>query len=82
MNPECKNYEQQSLSICSLQKQGLIEIPADQMMTEPNAYDIYEQCDELQQIIQEFPSGTFSLKKRIVRLTPLGHSFLEICMPD
>lgn len=82
MNPDCTIYEQQSLSINFLSQQGLIEIPYNESLTDPDAYAIYESCDELLQIHTTFPDDLFGLQKRLVRLTPLGHSFLEICCPD
>lgn len=82
MNPDCTVYEQQSLSINYLTKQGLVEIPYKQAISDPSAYTIYESCDELLQIQSTYPDGLFALKKHCVALTPLGHSFLEICCPD
>ena len=82
MNPNNKVYEQQSLSISSLLKEGLIEIPIGQIISTANTYSVYEQCDELLQIQATYPSKKFSLKKGLVRLTPLGHSLLDICCPD
>lgn len=82
MNPNNKVYEQQSLSISSLLKQGLIEVPMGQVISTANTYLVYEHCDELLQLQTVYPGKKFSLKKGLVRLTPLGHSFLEICCPD
>lgn len=81
MNPECQIYEQQAVSISSLQKQGLIEI-SDRTIFEPHAYSAYEKCDELSQIRNTYPGLEIALEKKLVRLTPLGHSFLNVCCPD
>lgn len=81
-NPECTVYEQQSLSISSLLKQGLIEIPTYQSISASDAYSIYENCNELLQVRNTYPGKKIILNKRLVRLSPLGHSFLEICCPD
>lgn len=81
MNPECKSYELQSLSISSLIKHGFIEIRSGESIYDPNAYSVYENCDEVHQIMAQYPDRQFGLQKRLVRLTPLGHSFLEICSP-
>ena len=82
MNPECQVYEQQSLSIGSLLRHGLVEIPATQSISDPTAYTVYENCDELIQIKNEYPNEKFGLQKNLIRLTPFGCSFMDVCCPD
>lgn len=81
-NSECTIYERQSLSISFLSKQGLVEIPSSLSIHDDATYFKYEQCDEMLQIQNQYPDYTFQLQKRLVKPTPLGVSFLDICCPD
>lgn len=81
-NSECTIYERQSLSISFLSKQGLVEFPSSLSIHDDAAYFKYEQCDEMLQIQNQYPDYTFQLQKRLVKPTPLGVSFLDICCPD
>ena len=73
-----------SLSISSLSRLGLLETSYGQFIVEENN-DLYVPFRNhlwYQLIQKEFPDQTIDIKKGVVRLTPLGRSFTQVCVPD
>lgn len=79
MNPDCTKIQESSQSISSLIRLGLIEGPNNECLEQPNAYDVYEEV--LNTLRSKNPSSNLKLEKRVIRLTPIGISFLQICCP-
>lgn len=73
-----------SLSISSLSRLGLLETSYEQYIVEENN-DPYIPFDNhpWHRFLQEkFPNQTVDVRKGLVRLTPLGRSFTQVCVPD
>lgn len=94
-NPDAANdISQQALSLAALQQLGLISIRYDEWITDNSQYNdfrntpFYLQCKkdlELQRISTpdsnntKFPS-TISMQKGVVKLTPIGEAFYQVCL--
>ena len=70
-----------SQSLSSLLRLGLISISYLSTVTEPNAYDKFSQHPFYEDIKQNFPFKV-SISKGAVILTPLGRSFVEVCISN
>lgn len=70
-----------SQSLSSLARLGIISIAYGSAVTEPNAYDKFLQHPFYEQIKNEIPVE-ITLKKGSIMLTPLGRSFVNVCIPD
>jgi hypothetical protein len=79
MNPDCTKMQESSQSISSLTRLGLIESLYNQYLEQPNAYDVYEEF--LNNYTSIHPNPNLKLEKRVIQLTSLGISFLQICCP-
>ena len=71
-----------STSISSLERLGLIQIPSDIYLNAPEYYDIFKQHSQCHLIQKEFPNAEISIQNRVAKLTPLGQSFVRVCIPD
>lgn len=80
MNPNCKHFEKSAQSISSLIRLGLIESPYDAHMTDPNAYNAYK--DVLPIFKAKYPRFDVDLEERIIQVTAMGSSLLQICCPQ
>lgn len=71
-----------STSISSLVRLGLIQIPSGISFEDKKCYDTFKQHPQFLSLQNEFPNNKFSIDERVVCLTPLGQSFVMVCIPD
>lgn len=76
------NLDNCSTSISSLERLGLIQIPSDQYLAPEEIYESFKQHPQFQLFQKEYPNKEISVKKKAATLTPLGQSFIEVCVPD
>ena len=87
---QCENYAQQSASISSLERLGLITISYEQQLKSEEKYSkFYEDPLYLSckygivdgTLLDEYPEiNGVSIQKGLVELTPLGEQFASICL--
>ncbi len=70
-----------SLAISSLSRLGLLQVAYDEWLLSTN-YAPFEEHFWFNRLQNEFPDKTVELQKGLVRLTPLGRSFVIVCVPD
>ena len=73
-----------SISISSLARLGLLKISDTECLVN-DTRDCYQPFREhlwFQNLQHEFPNDEISLLKQVVLLTPLGQSFVHVCIPD
>lgn len=73
-----------SISISSLVRLGLLKISDTECLVN-DTRDCYQPFREhlwFQNLQHEFPNDEISLLKQVVLLTPLGQSFVHVCIPD
>lgn len=70
-----------SRAIVSLERQGLINIPADEHFTNDQQYDSLKRNTLYHQLEQKVTAtgSTLDMQKHIARLTPFGQDFLTVC---
>lgn len=73
--------QDKSISISSLIRLGLLEIPEDQHASDDKFYEPFKKSIEYISSLSKYPESKLTLEKKIVRLTPLGKSFVSCCMP-
>lgn len=71
-----------SQSLSSLVRLGLIEIPEDLYLTAPDLYKPFEQHPWFLMLKARFPDDEIVVEKKVALLTPLGRSFIKVCIPD
>lgn len=71
-----------SQSLSSLSRFGIVSITYSKHFTAPNIYDKFLQHTVYTELNGQLPFGDISLSKGIVELTPLGRSFVTVCIPD
>lgn len=71
-----------STSISSLERLGLIQIPEDQYLNPPDIYEIFKQHPQYHIFQNNNKNQEISIQKRVAVLTPLGQSFVRVCVPD
>ncbi|PKR84879.1 DUF4393 domain-containing protein [Heyndrickxia camelliae] len=73
--------EENATSITNLSRLGLVSISYDESYINKNKYAIYRESD-LFKTLQNQPNSnaTFDLKEGIVRISPLGKTFINICL--
>lgn len=79
-NPQESNLDLQAASISNLARLGLVNIDYSTYGTNETAYDIFKQTD----FFKEYESRnnkTLKIQKGIVQKTPLGKSFIHVCLP-
>ena len=71
-----------SLSITNLARLGILSIPAFVFYIEDSLYDDLErQRHDLQQeLISKGSKSIINLEKKIIQVTPLGASFIDVCL--
>lgn len=70
-----------SQALSSLSRFGLVSISYISTVTDPNAYDKFTQHPFYEDIKTNFPFEV-TIKKGAVIITPLGRSFVEVCIPN
>lgn len=73
-----------SLSISSLSRLGLLETSYGQYIVEDNddLYITFKNHPWHKFLQEKLPDQTVDIRKGVVRLTPLGRSFTQVCVPD
>lgn len=71
-----------SLSISSLSRLGLLYTAYDQWITNEDLYVPFKNHPWHKFLQEQFPEQTVDIQKGLVRLTPLGRSFTQVCVPD
>lgn len=87
-NEFCDSIEQQSISLSSLSRMGLISIAYDQYITDDSVYKIFDSLpivvDFKNQIEAMNKSNNsnqkFDLHKGVAKLTPVGKAFIDVCL--
>lgn len=71
-----------STSISSLKRLGLIQIPEGIFLQNEKCYDIFTQHPQFLFLENKYPNNKILIDKRVASLTPLGKSFIKVCIPD
>ena len=78
-NPKESNIEKQAISISSLERLGLLTSSFQEHL-ESESYDIFSEHDSYKKFTMEFGDKVY-YQRGAVLLTPLGKSFIEVCLP-
>jgi len=76
------SLEEKALSITSLSRLGLLDIPWDAHLSDSKFYEKFYTSDVYINAKQLYPENELELEKKMVCLTPLGKSFVKCCVPD
>lgn len=81
--PENCSIEQASLSIASLQHLGLVNASQNEWFTDDERYSSFYLTPGFQELKRQGVQigQTAEIQKGIARLTPLGESFISVCLP-
>lgn len=87
-NPLCQSIKQQSISISSLRRVGLISTHYDIYLNADKIYDQFKEIPEYNQLTKDLNilnqhnkiQNTLSIKKGIVEITSLGKAFINVCL--
>lgn len=71
-----------SQSLSSLSRLGLLEISYSKKLDTPNVYDKFLQHPAYKFAKENIPFASVKMIEGIVQATPLGMSFINICVPD
>ncbi len=72
-----------SRSLSSLARLGIVSISYIKKLTAPNIYDKFLSHPFYQELKENLPEPlTLSITKGVVELTPLGQSFIRVCVPN
>lgn len=80
--PDIVTGDENSASITNLIRLGLLSISYDENYTDKSNYDIYKNSSyyNAQMSIKEPEPTRVEITEGIIRLTPLGKSFIEVCL--
>lgn len=87
-NPNCQSVQQQSISISSLRRIGLISTDYNLFMVDKKSYEPFEELIEYkahQKYIKyknqhNNNKDTFNIHKGVATITPLGQAFINVCL--
>lgn len=75
-----------SKSLSSLLRFGLLDIPPLSMLLpeegEDDHYQKFKETPLYQDLISMYAPNTISVSTKLIHLTPLGRSFVRVCIPD
>ncbi len=71
-----------SISLASLSRLGLISISYMEYLHDDTLYEKFSTHPFYKDLKKNFPIGRISIKKGIIHLTPLGRSFVKVCIPN
>lgn len=74
------SQDEKAVAISSLVHLGLLEIPEDMHASNEVIYEAFKESDMYLSALCNIPQDRLELKKKIVRLTPLGKSFIDCCL--
>lgn len=69
-------------SLASLNRFGLLLISTNEHLVDKSQYDKFEQSIFYHLCKQRFNCSELHLHKGLIKLTPLGRSFVKVCIPD
>lgn len=80
-------YPEASLELCSqslssLTRLGLLEIPYAEYLDLPDYYEQFKHHPYFFALEKSFPDKNVTIQKSVARLSPLGCSFIKVCIPD
>lgn len=80
--PDCCPPTAAAKSIVSLQRLGLIQIPADVFFSDDGRYARFYNTQLYRELHRKsiMFGYTLDIKKRVARLTPLGEDFVSVCL--
>lgn len=70
-----------SLSVSSLSRLGLLTVTYDKKLDTPHLYDKFFQ-HQVYEYAKNIPFTQVQMLEGVVEATPLGNSFLKVCVPD
>lgn len=71
-----------SLSISSLSRLGLLDVSYNDCILNKSLYVPFKEHPWFKLLQKQFPDKTVEIQKGLVRLSPLGRSFVNVCVPD
>lgn len=71
-----------SSSLASLKRLGLIDIDFLNFLTDDDKYSVYISHTYYSRLQYNYGTKNVSIEKGIAGLTPLGESFIKVCVPD
>ena len=80
--PDVKDIFRCSTSLSSLARFGILSLSYTQRLTDPAAYDKFLQHPIYVTAKQAKDLMNISIKMGIATPTPLGRSFIKVCVPD
>lgn len=80
--PNNMKLGEKTISISSLIRLGLLEIPFDNHFTDESLYLGFKETAIYKNAKLQFPDNELELEKKIVRLTSLGKLFISCCFPN
>nr|DAH88955.1 MAG TPA: protein of unknown function (DUF4393) [Caudoviricetes sp.] len=80
--PNNMKLGEKTISISSLIRLGLLEIPFDGYFTDESLYLGFKETAIYKNAKLQFPDNELELEKKIVRLTSLGKLFISCCFPN
>jgi hypothetical protein len=73
--------DENATSITNLNRLGLVSISYEENLTTKTHYDIYSKSAYISNLQSDpMVNGTFDIIEGIVRITPLGNSFIKVCL--
>ena len=77
------DYQLCSQSLSSLSRFGVVSISYERKLSTPNVYDKFSNHPLYQSMRKSLPAPVdIYIKEGTVELTPLGQSFIKVCIPD
>ena len=77
-----ENPREVSRALTSLSRLGLLSLSQEVYLANDALYKKFETCEFYKNFKDSFPSANITIKKRKATLTPLGNSFVKVCIPD
>lgn len=71
-----------SLSISSLSRLGLLDVSYNECILNDSLYTPFKEHLWFKFLQEQFPDKTVEAQKGLVRLSPLGRSFINMCVPN
>lgn len=85
-NPNEQNIARQAISIAALARLGLVNITYDRTFSDKSVYSVFSNTPEFLALVDNlkkvYPNKTAIAAHGQVYLTPLGESFISVCLPD
>lgn len=81
-NDDIITGQENATSVTNLSRLGLVSISYEENFTEKSRYELYKNSTFLSKLkaIPNFNQSTFDIREGIMRLTPLGDTFIQVCL--